>query len=86
MKKAKSCFKEFMEDNWSVAEKILACLVTMLSGIILGFILAPPSKGLHIRWSFGCNNGSNNGRRIGNAKDKKAKNKKGKKSKSSRCD
>lgn len=57
MKKMCGKIKVFFGRDWTLAEKLLMIVCCVLSGIVLGFFIAPVKKGI----SFGNNNANNYG-------------------------
>ena len=48
--------EDFVDRDWTMAEKILFGLDCLLAGVILGFLFSPLKKGLSIGSNNGCNN------------------------------
>ncbi|MEI3220246.1 MAG: hypothetical protein V8S08_12345 [Lachnoclostridium sp.] len=53
MKRLLENLKDFFERDWTLEEKILIIICSILTGIVYGFLFAPIKKGI----SIGNNNG-----------------------------
>lgn len=75
---------DFLNQEHTPLEKGLLILVSLLSGILIGFLLSPVKNGISMWSDNGNHNGNNNTGNTPGSKDKKEK--KQKHSNSSCCD